>query len=91
MDEEKYNQLPFLYVLVERRFFAFVTSKYRKHTFTGLYFNWGARVKLYVPRDIRNHTTYGHSKLLDSAICEHLNAINSCAVNHNNECFGVLH
>ena len=49
------------------------------------------RVKQHVPRDIRNHTTSGHSKLLDSAICEHLNAINSCAVNYNDECFGVLH
>ena len=49
------------------------------------------RVKQHVPRDIHNHTTSRHSKLLDSAICEHLNAINSCAVNYNDKCFGVLH
>ena len=49
------------------------------------------RVKQYVPRDIRNCTTSGHSKLLNFAICEYLNAINSCAVNYNGECFGVSH
>ena len=49
------------------------------------------RVKQHIPRDIRNRTTYGHLKLLNSAICEYLNALNSCAVNYNNECFGVLH
>ena len=48
------------------------------------------RVKQHVPRDICNHTS-GHSKLLDSVICEHLSAINSCAGYYNNECFGVLH
>ena len=37
MDEEKYNKLPFLDVFVELRSFAFVTSIYRKPTFTGLY------------------------------------------------------
>ena len=42
MDEEKYNKLPFLDVLVENRLFAFVTSIYRKPTFTGLYLNWNA-------------------------------------------------
>ena len=49
------------------------------------------RVKQHIPRDIRNRTTPGHSKLPDSAICEHLNAINNCAVNYNDVCFGVLH
>ena len=49
------------------------------------------RVKQHVPRDIRNRTTSGHSKLLDFTICEHLNALNSCAVNYNDECFGVWH
>ena len=34
MDEEKDNKLPFLAVLVERLLFAFVTSIYRKPTFT---------------------------------------------------------
>ena len=42
MDEEKDNQLPFLDVLVERHSFAFVTSIYRKPTFTGLYLSWDA-------------------------------------------------
>ena len=42
MDEENDNNLPFLDVLVERRSFAFVTSIYRKLTFTCLYLNWNA-------------------------------------------------
>ena len=42
MDEKKDNQLPFLGVLVELRSFAFVTSIYRKPTFTGLYLSWDA-------------------------------------------------
>ena len=37
-----------------------------------------------------NRTTSRDSKLLDSAICEHLNVINNCAVNYIDECFGVL-
>ena len=49
------------------------------------------RVKQHVPRDICNHTTSGHSKLLDSAICEHLNALNSCVVNYSDECLVALH
>ena len=49
------------------------------------------RVKHNVPRDIRNHTISAHSKLLDSAICEHFNALNSCAVHYNDEYLGVLH
>ena len=40
MDEEKDNQLPFLDVLVERCSFAFITSIYRKPTFTGWYLSW---------------------------------------------------
>ena len=48
------------------------------------------RVKQDVPRDICNHTTSGHSKLLDSAFCEHLNVLNSCVVNYSDECFVVL-
>ena len=42
MDEEKDNQLLFLDVLVERRLFVFITSIYRKPTFTGLYLSWDA-------------------------------------------------
>ena len=49
------------------------------------------RVKQHVTRDIRNHPTYGHSKLLEFAICEHLNALNSCVFNNSDECFVVLH
>ena len=29
--------------------------------------------------------------MLDSAICEQLNATNTCAANYNDECFAVLH
>ena len=47
------------------------------------------RLEFSVPRDIRDHTTSGHSKFLDSAICEHLNALNSCVVN-SDECFVAL-
>ena len=42
MDEEMDYKLPFLDVLVVRRSFAFVTSIYRKPTFTGLYLSWDA-------------------------------------------------
>ena len=42
MEEERDNELPFLDVLVEQRSFAFVTSIYRKPTFTGLYISWDA-------------------------------------------------
>ena len=48
------------------------------------------RVKQHVPSDIRDHTTSGHSKLLDSAICEHFNALNSCMVNYRDKSFVVL-
>ena len=44
MDEEKDNKLLFLDLQVERRPFAFVTSIYRKPTFTGLYLSWDAFV-----------------------------------------------
>ena len=40
MEEENNGQLPFLKVLVERCDFFFLTSVYRKPTFTGLYLNW---------------------------------------------------
>ena len=49
------------------------------------------KVEQHVPRDICNHTTSGHSKLLDSTICEHLNALNSCGVDYSNSCFVALH
>ena len=37
MEEENNGELPFLDVLVERRDSSFLTSVYRKPTFTGLY------------------------------------------------------
>ena len=49
------------------------------------------RVKQYVPRNILNHTTSRYSKLLDSAICDHLNALNSCVVNYSDDCLVVFH
>ena len=42
MDEERDNELTFLGALVEQRSFAFVTSIYRKPTFTGSYLSWDA-------------------------------------------------
>ena len=30
-------------------------------------------------------------QMLDSAICKHLNVINTCVANYNDECFAVLH
>ena len=49
------------------------------------------RVKLHVPRGIRDRTTSRHSQMLDFAICEHLNATNTCTANYNDECSAVLH
>ena len=40
MEEENNNKLPFLDVLVERCDSSFLTSVYRKPTFTVLYFSW---------------------------------------------------
>ena len=40
MEEESNGQLPFFDVLVERGDSSFLTSVYRKPTFTGLYLNW---------------------------------------------------
>ena len=40
MEEESNGQLPFLDVLVERGDSSFLTSVYRKPTFTGLYLDW---------------------------------------------------
>ena len=48
-------------------------------------------MKQHVRRGIRDRTTSGHSQMLTSAICEHLNAISTCAANYNYECFTVLH
>ena len=40
MEEENNGELPFSDVLVERRDSSFLTSVYRKPTFTGLYLSW---------------------------------------------------
>ena len=48
------------------------------------------RVRQYVPRGIRDRTTSGHLQMSDSAICQHLNVINTCSTNYDDECFAVL-
>ena len=48
-------------------------------------------MRQHVPRGIRDCTTSGHLQMLDSAICEHLNAINACAANYNDEYLVGLH
>ena len=68
------------------KFQCWCNATYRGHTSQCLQF----RVKQNVLRDIRNHRTSGNSKLLDSAICKHLNALNSYVVNYSDECFVVL-
>ena len=42
MEEENNNKLSFLHVLVERCDSSFLTSVYRKPTFTGLYLSWNS-------------------------------------------------
>ena len=49
------------------------------------------RVKQHVLQRICDRTISGHLQMLDSTICEHLNAMNTCVANHNDECFAVLH
>ena len=41
------------------------------------------RVKQHVPQEFRDRTTSGHSQMLDSANCKHLNTINTCEANYN--------
>ena len=48
-------------------------------------------IHVYIPRKIRDRTTSEHSHMLDSAICEHLNAINTSTANYYDECFAVLY
>ena len=49
------------------------------------------RVRQHIPQWICDRITSGHSQMLDSAICEHLNAINTFVANYHDECFAVLH
>ena len=50
------------------------------------------RIRQYVPRSIlnRGRLTSGQSLAMDSAIGEHLLAINSCRTNYQDDCFSVL-
>ena len=49
------------------------------------------RVRWHVPRGILDRTTSRHSQMLNSAIDERLNAINTRTANYNDECFASLH
>ena len=64
MEEETINKLPFLDVLVERCDFSFLTSVYRKPSFTGLYLSW----KSSAPR----------SRKLNSIKCLSFRALKMC-------------
>ena len=64
MEEENNNKLPFLDVFVERCDSSFLTSVYRKPTFTGLYLSWDS----FVPR----------SRKLNLIRCFSFRALNIC-------------
>ena len=65
MEEESNGQLPFLDVLVERGGSSFLTSVYRKPTFTGLYLNW--------------HSFAPKSRKLNLIRCLSYRALNICS------------
>ena len=65
MEEENNNKQPFLDVLVERCDSSFLTSVYRKPTFTGLYLSWYS----FVPR----------SRKLNLIRCLSYRALNICS------------
>ena len=65
MEEESNGQLPFLDVLVERGDSSFLTSVYRKPTFTGLYLNW--------------HSFAPKSRKLNLIRCISYRALNICS------------
>ena len=65
MEEENCYKLPFLDVLVERDELAFLTSVYRKPTFTGIYLSWDA----FAPQ----------SKKLNLIKCLFFRALNICS------------
>ena len=51
------------------------------------------RIRQHVPRGIldKGRLTSRQSQSMDSAIGEHLLAINSCRTNYQDDCFSVLH
>ena len=65
IEEENNGQLPFLDVLVERHDSSFLTSVYRKPTFTGLYLNW--------------HSFSPKSRKLNLCRCLSYRALNICS------------
>ena len=65
IEEENNGQLPFLDVLVERCDSSFLTSVYRKPTFTGLYLNW--------------HSFAPKSRKLNLIRCFSYRALNICS------------
>ena len=65
MEEESNGQLPFLGVLVERGDSSFLTSVYRKPTFTGFYLNW--------------HSFAPKSRKLNLIRCLSYRALNICS------------
>ena len=65
MQEENNGELPFLDVLVERHDSSFLTSVYRKPTFTGLYLSW--------------HSFAPRSRKLNSIRCLSYRALNICS------------
>ena len=65
MEEESNGQLPFLDVLVERGDSSFLTSVYRKRTFTGLYLDW--------------HSFAPKSRKLNLIRCLSCRALNICS------------
>ena len=69
MDEEKDHKLLFVYILVERRSFAFVTCIYRKPTLTSLHFIWYAFApKLRKVNLIKCHTLRAPKTFCDNKI-----------------------
>ena len=76
MEEENNNKLPFLDMLVERGESVFLTSVYRKPTFTGLYLSWD----VFAPR----------SGKLNLIKCLSFRALNICSDNKIEEELKVI-
>ena len=67
MEREQNEALPFLDVLVQRREKEYITSIYRKKTFTGLYINWHSFCPL--SRKINLIKTLAHRALMICSDC----------------------